>query len=86
MGQDNQPAVVKNPKRRLLLTFGLTGAVAFVLGKLFDTYTSNDVALFNGSPVVRQTKFTNFTLTETNGEVVLQDKDGDEIFILEKGE
>lgn len=85
MTNNNAPAELKNPKRRLLLTFGITGAVAFVLGKLFDSFSSNDVAMFHGAPVVRQTKFTNFTLTETNGEIVLQDKDGEEIFIVEKG-
>lgn len=77
-----QPAV-KNPKRRMMLTLGVTGVVALVLGKVFGDAGERFLQQ-SGFGTVKETKFRNFTLTESEAQIVLSDRQGDEIFIVEK--
>jgi len=82
MNQRSSQHTVENPKRRLMLTFGLTGIVAFFAGKMFGDTAS----LFQSTTKapVNKTEFSNFVFTETGREMVLSDKEGDPIFIIDK--
>ena len=73
---------VKNPKRRTLLAFGLTGVVAFLLGKIFGDTDSYLLPSTQGP--VKETQFSNFKISESDDEMVLSDKSGEPIFIVDK--
>lgn len=72
---------VQNQKRRTVLALGFTGVVTFVLGKLFG---SDIMSLFGVEEVVSKREFSNFELKETKDEMILSDKRGDPIFIIDK--
>lgn len=78
----NTKREVQNPKRRMLLTLGITGIAAFVLGKVFGDNES--YLLPTTSSPVKETRFHNFVLTESNDEVVLTESSGDPVFIIDK--
>lgn len=72
---------VLNQKRRTALAFGITGIGAFIVGKLFG----NDIVrLFGGETDVDVGRFENFKFTESRDEMILSDKSGDPIFIIDK--
>jgi len=76
---------VKNTNRRTFLTVGLTGAGAFILGKLFG----NDVArLLGREEVVTDLgdikQIGDFTIKQSKDEMVFSDRSGEEIFIIDK--
>ena len=78
---EHVPEQVTNQKRRTALAIGFTGLVAFVLGKFFG---SDIVQLFGGEEMVSEKEFKNFKFTESKDEMILSDKGGDPIFIIDK--
>lgn len=83
MSERSLQKTVKNPKRRLMLTMGVTGVVAFILGKIFgdrDNYLLPDSL----QGPVKETRFSHFTLTEKEDEIILTEKDGEPIFVIDK--
>ncbi len=79
---DTKPEV-KNPKRRLMLAFGATGLVAFVLGKVFGDNDNYFLPKEVQGPV-KVANFANFTLTESEEEIVLTERDGETIVVIDK--
>lgn len=73
---------VKNPKRRMLIAMGVTGLVAFVLGKIFGDHDSYLLPGLQGP--VKETQFSNFKITESEDEMTLSDTGGEPIFIVDK--
>jgi hypothetical protein len=71
-----------NKNRRTFLTIGITGAAAFVIGKVFGPYL--DAFVKPGDKVIDRKDFQNFSLIETNDEMLLTDKEGNDIFIIDK--
>lgn len=74
---------VQNTSRRTFLTVGLTGAAAFILGKIFG----EDLAkLFESEPQYdgEIKKLGNFTVIESDDEVVFKDRSGEDIFVVDK--
>jgi len=82
MEKRTQQREVKNKKRRALLTLGLTGIVAFVVGKIFGDHDSYLLPSMQGP--VKETQFSNFLITESEEEMVFADKGGEPIFIVDK--
>lgn len=73
---------VKNNNRRTILAVGLTGAVAFIAGKIFGGGVETLLGQSGGQN--RSTEFQNFKLTETGKEITLSEKGGEPIFIIDK--
>lgn len=73
---------VENKQRRTILAFGVSGLLALLFGKLFK----NDIVnvFVEGDTELNRKDFENFSLVETKDEMVLSDKGGDPIFIIEK--
>lgn len=73
---------VLNNKRRTLLFLGASTGAAFVAGKLFG----GTVADLLGFPSAKEkiTSFKNFTVKEDDKEMILFDKEGEAVFIVEK--
>lgn len=69
-----------NRNRRLFLTVAGTGVVAFILGKIFGP----SINLFSRDHVLSEEEFKNFRVVNTEKEMRLYDRSGDEIIIIEK--
>jgi len=70
--------LLKNPNRRKLLKFLLIGSGILVLGKIFGS------RLFGSSGSKEEYLFENFRVTEDKKELIIYDKTGEKIFIIEK--
>lgn len=74
---------IDNKRRNFLkwLLFGVGAFVAFVLGKVFGPSVS-----FSPKPqkIGDETIFKNFRMVETDKEIRMYNRTGDEIFIIEK--
>lgn len=75
---------LENSQRRTVLALGLTGVVAFVLGKLFGNSVTNLFSEDGGDFVIGNKDFKNFRIREDGEEMVFSDKTGDPIFIVDK--
>lgn len=71
-----------NKKRRALLKIGLTGVAAFALGKIVGPRI--DDLIHPEDKIIDRKDFASFSLIETNGEMKLSDKEGNEIFVIDK--
>lgn len=80
MPSSKKKEIISNKNRRVLLTIAGTGVVAFIAGKIFGP----SVTLFSKDKVISNKEFKNFSLVETNKEMKLYDRKGDEIIIFEK--
>ncbi|MEK7179060.1 MAG: hypothetical protein AAB727_02275 [Patescibacteria group bacterium] len=69
-----------NANRRTVLKWLIFGAGAFALGKIFGPY----VGLSRPQELNGKSAFKNFKVVETNKELRLYNRMGDEIFIIEK--
>ncbi len=80
--QHNEKDGVQNKNRRTFIALGLTGVATFVLGKIVGPHIDN---LFNsGDKLINRKDFEHFTLVETQGEMLLSDKEGNDIVIIDK--
>jgi hypothetical protein len=73
---------VENKNRRTLLALGATGVATFVLGKIVGPHIDN--LLHPQDKLINRKDFENFTLVETNNEMMLSDKEGNDIVIIDK--
>lgn len=80
MNLSQKKETVFNKHRRTALTIAGTGAVAFVLGKIFGP----SINLFSKDSVISSQDFKNFRITETDTEMTFFDRGGNEIFIIDK--
>jgi len=69
-----------NKNRRNLLKFLLIGSGTLMLGKVFG---SRFLTFFSGPRV--ENEFGNFRVTEDRKELIIYDKTGEEILIIDKG-
>ena len=86
----NQPAPsvppatdsVRNPKRRSFLLVGLTGAGAFIFGRLFG----DDLLRLFGhgeEEVVSRHQIGGFSIVEKRDEMIFTDPNGEEVFVVD---
>jgi len=69
-----------NAYRRNLLKLLVVGGGAFVVGK----FASPFINYLNGDTVINEQTFQNFKVVETGRNLKILDKEGAEIFIVEK--
>ncbi len=69
-----------NKHRRMFLTVAGTGAVAFILGKIFGP----SINFFSEDTVISEKSLRNFRIVETKKEMRFYDRGGNEIFIVDK--
>jgi hypothetical protein len=70
-----------NKNRRNLLRFLLIGSGALLLGKIFGP---GFLKFFSGPKT--ETDFENFRITENKKELIISDRNGEEVLIIDKGE
>ena len=81
-GREHTNKEPQNKKRRALLKLGFTGVAAFVIGKFAGPYI--DDLLHPNDKIIDRKDFQSFSLIETNGEMKLSDKEGNDIFVIDK--
>ena len=69
-----------NKNRRTVLMVAGTGIISFILGKIFGP----SINIFSKEIILSEKEFKNFRIIETNKEMKLYDKNGNEIFIIDK--
>ena len=74
---ESQPV---NSYRRNLLKFLLIGGGAFLVGKFANPF----INFINGDKVIDEKIFENFKVVETGRTLKIMEKDGTEVFIVEK--
>lgn len=78
--EKNKLETVFNKRRRTLLAVLGTGAVSFVLGKIFGP----SINFFSKDYEISEEGFKNFRVVNTKEEMRLYDRQGNEIIIFEK--
>lgn len=73
------PGGVVKKERRTLLKLALFGGGAFLVGKLFGSFTD----LFSDK-VVKDVQFNNFRFVETGKKLTISEKDGQDILVVDK--
>lgn len=80
MGEETHTGI-ENKNRRTFLLMSVTGVLAFFAGKIFD---AGSLFTEPKKQVTAEKDFKNFSLTETGAELSLKDKEGNDIFIIDK--
>ncbi len=80
MNDNGTVTLVHNKKRRQMLTVVGVGLFSFVLGKVIGP----KIQLFSQDYPITKKEFKNFRVVETNKEMKLYTREGEEILIVEK--